>query len=86
MKAVEFIKQNGCMKATSVFEDLTEQGHSGEFYNKLKRYVDAYELVQSYGGLQSCYELLHNLHELTENPDPIRDAMALVEEVENFNG
>ena len=83
MKAVEFIKQNGWMKATSVFEDLTEQGHSGEFYNKLKRYVDAYELVQKHGGLNGARKVAHkNCFNRDVN---ILKAIALVEEVENYN-
>ena len=94
MKAIEFIKKFGWIDAShkNVWfhfgcssERSFESIHGFRIIEDLKPYIDAWELVRSYGGLQSCYELLHNLHELTENPEPIRDAITLVEEVESHN-
>jgi len=53
----------------------------------LKIYVDAYELVQSYGGLvesKRAVELKSGLVNL-EGWDSIERAIALVEEVENYD-
>ena len=54
---------------------------------KLKKYTDAYELVQSYGGLvesKRAVELKSGLVNL-EGWDSIERAIALVEEVENYD-
>jgi len=75
------------MKPTSVFEDLTEQGHSGEFYNKLKRYVDAWELVQLHGSLRLANHYAMKNHCLSDShtADDLWTVIALVEEVGDCN-
>lgn len=90
MKAVDFIKAHGWEKAISVRNDFCDGFYLFSLANgyvdkiagfQLSEYIDACELVQSYGGLKSCYEKLYMLHELTEDPEPIRKAIALVEEI-----
>ncbi|MFA2984188.1 hypothetical protein KWE57_03805 [Acinetobacter pittii] len=41
----------------------------------LKRLVESLDLVESYGGIESCKQSLYMLHELTEDPAPIREAV-----------
>ncbi|HCA5022827.1 TPA: hypothetical protein MW161_000565 [Acinetobacter baumannii] len=41
----------------------------------LKRLVESLDLVEAYGGIESCKQSLYMLHELTEDPEPIRDAV-----------
>lgn len=41
----------------------------------LKRLVESLNLVESYGGIESCKQSLYMLHELTEDPEPIREAV-----------
>lgn len=41
----------------------------------LKRLVESLDLVDSYGGIESCKQSLYMLHELTEDPEPIREAV-----------
>lgn len=41
----------------------------------LKRLVESVDLVESYGGIESCKQSLYMLHELTEDPEPIREAV-----------
>ncbi len=41
----------------------------------LKRLVESVDLVNTYGGIESCKQSLYMLHELTEDPQPIRDAV-----------
>jgi hypothetical protein len=42
---------------------------------ELKRLVESVDLVKAYGGIESCKQSLYMLHELTEDPQPIRDAV-----------
>ena len=77
-KAVEFVKKYGIDKAkelvSSIINTISVNGYvcdpcfitdDGEYvgYNDLKRYVDSYELVESYGGLEKaklrCYPAKH---------------------------
>lgn len=41
----------------------------------LQRLVESVDLVNAYGGIESCKQSLYMLHELTEDPQPIRDAV-----------
>ena len=47
----------------------------------LKRLVDSVDLVDSYGGIDSCRNSIYMLHELTEDPEPIRQAIADFEKI-----
>ena len=94
MKAIEFIKKFGWSAAISFVEDNISAGdvydHNMDKYiytetdwSDLKKYTDAYELVQSYGGLvesKRAVELKSGLVNL-EGWDSIERAIAIVEEV-----
>ncbi|HBM1866057.1 TPA: hypothetical protein LUJ97_001665 [Acinetobacter nosocomialis] len=43
--------------------------------NELKRLVESLDLIKAYGGIESCKQILYMLHELTEDPEPIREAV-----------
>ena len=94
MNAVEFIKQYGwdlaqrdvvCLETGFITKADFLEHYGFEILDDLKQLVDAWGLVDAYGGLDSCYEKLHMLHELTENPEPIREAIELVESVNENN-
>ena len=58
MKANELIKENGIEKCKRILDDLTEQGHSGGFYEELKRLVESWDLVELTGGLEMAKSVL----------------------------
>ena len=89
MEAKEFVKDCGIEVAKRTLDNAIGFGCSGiELFggkyvfrtDDLKTLVDAWELVEKFGGLESCYEKLYMLHELTEDPEPIREAIELVEQ------
>ena len=86
MDAKEFVKQYGWGEARKCIPYCLKRGdfiyykNIGINFNNLKTLVDAWELVEKFGGLESCYEKLYMLHELTEDPEPIREAIELVEQ------
>ncbi|OCR46074.1 hypothetical protein A4220_06195 [Acinetobacter pittii] len=41
----------------------------------LERLVESLDLIKAYGGIESCKQSLYMLHELTEDPEPIREAV-----------
>lgn len=91
MKAIDFIRKFG-WKEAKLFVD--ENISAGDVYDniddnyfyvetnwtELKQYVDAYELVQSYGGLDKSKELSCS-NNVIFNVHPLRKAITLVEEV-----
>lgn len=82
MKANEFVKKFGLFTAKEYLAGSTIfDNHLMVFTNdcELKRLVESHELVESFGGINACHETLYMLHELTENPEPIREALADVE-------
>lgn len=79
MKASEFVKANGLNKCRKILDDLTEQGHSGKFYQDLKRLVESYELVQSHGGLRSAIYLRNHNLVLPKYMKELKKAIADVE-------
>ena len=95
MNAIDFIQKFG-WKEAKLFVD--ENISAGDAYDniddnyvyvetnwtELKQYVDAYELVQRFSGLNGARKVAHkNCFNRDVN---ILKAIALVEEVENFNG
>lgn len=94
MQAVEFIKKFGWSEAkkiinpNGVYLDLAFLAVDvwGLDINDLKQYVDAWELVQSYGGLQSAFTYLTHraVFGLYQLPD-LRKAISLVEQVNEVN-
>ena len=58
MKENEFVKENGIEKCKRILDDLTDQGHNGDFYKDLKRLVESHELVSNFGGLKRAKRIL----------------------------
>ena len=101
MKAVEFIKKFGWIDASHknvwfyfgcTSEKSFEAIYGFRVVEDLKPYIDAYELVQKHGGLQKLKSTWNDFEANQEyefygtNLDLLKQAIALVEEVENFNG
>ena len=91
MKAIEFIKKFGWAKAIYVINtDFLTNGEqsqlSGVIVSELKKYTNAYELVQQYNGLFEAKELIRISLKLTDELRILAHNIALVEEVGNFNG
>jgi len=58
VKANKFVKENGIEKCKRILDDLTDQGHNGDFYKELKRLVESHDLVESYKGLHCAKNTL----------------------------
>ncbi|MEG1232407.1 MAG: hypothetical protein RSE18_01125 [Acinetobacter sp.] len=93
MKAIEFIKKFGWIDAShkNVWfhfgcssERSFESIHGFRIIEDLKPYIDAWELVQSYGGLDKSKELSCS-NNVIFNVHPLRKAITLVEEVGECN-
>ena len=86
MKAVDFVKMVGwdfAMSFSNKGEQLIEARPyeiGRGFIDDLKTLVDAYELVQSYGGLYHAKENYKG-RPFGENWNDLKQAIALVEEV-----
>lgn len=52
----------------------------------LKRLVGSLDLVKAYGGIEACKQSLYMLHELTEDPEPIREAVRDYESIYGGGG
>ena len=59
MNAIEYVKKNGIEKSKIHLDRMKQERWINSFFNDLKQIVDAWELVQSYGGLKSSIET-HN--------------------------
>ncbi|WNO24187.1 hypothetical protein Scuro_26 [Acinetobacter phage Scuro] len=59
------------------FTDEIKPHHGDRVFERsvVKRLVGSLDLVESYGGIESCKQSLYMLHELTEDPEPIREAV-----------
>lgn len=59
------------------FTDEIKPHHGDRVFERdvVKRLVKSLDLVESYGGIESCKQSLYMLHELTEDPEPIREAV-----------
>lgn len=81
MKASEYVKRFGWGEASALVDASKLCGIDKSIVDivELKKLVNSYDFVESYGGLDSCREKLYMLHELTEDPHPIRDAIIDVE-------
>ena len=60
-------------------------GESNILVDDLKQYVDAYELVQSYGGLEQSKSLSMSQVGLKKHYDELQQAIKLVEQVNATN-
>lgn len=86
MKAVEFVKQVGWVKASEELKRLKHERIIGCFFNDLKTLVEAKELVDLYGGLldaKKCLLLAPYAIDEDGSVDMLRKAIKLVESVEN---
>lgn len=95
MDARTYVKQNGWKEASKVVKNCPKLGECYKPSNKsyyrmefdcvnmddLKTLVDAYELVQSYGGLDALELHLHSLPVNYESVKHLYEALSLVEEV-----
>ena len=79
MKANEFVKENGIEKCKRILDDLTEQGHSGGFYEELKRIVESHELVEKHGGLENAKDEYFSCVQNNEPASYVAKAIADVE-------
>ena len=52
MEVNEFLRDNGIVKCSRIVEDLNEQGVDSDFTKDLKRLVESWILVESYGGVK----------------------------------
>ena len=79
MKANEFVKENGIEKCKRILDDLTDQGHNGDFYKDLKRLVESHELVMDYCGLTRAKEHAGSNYTAPEIKDALKQAIFDVE-------
>ncbi len=81
MKANEFVKKFGWDEASALVDASRLCGIDKSIVDivELRKLVSSYDLVESYGGLNSCREKIYMLHELTEDPEPIKKAILDVE-------
>ena len=76
MKANEFVKENGIEKCKRILDDLTDQGHNGDFYKDLKRLVESHELVKDYYGLTRAKEHAESQYTAPELKAVLKQAIA----------
>ena len=79
MRANELVKENGIEKCKRILDDLTDQGHNGDFYKDLKRLVESHELVKDYYGLTRAKEHAESNYTAPELKDALKQAIADVE-------
>lgn len=79
MKANEFVKENGIEKCKRILDDLTDQGHNGDFYKELERLVESHELVSDYYGLARAKEHAESNYTAPELKAALKQAIADVE-------
>ena len=80
MKANEFVKENGIEKCKRIFDDLTDQGHTGYFYKDLKRLVESHELVEKHGGLENAKD---EYFSCVQNNEPASYVAKAISDVES---
>ena len=84
MKAIEFIKKFGWDYAKERL-DYCKNARLVGMEIDLKRYVDAYELVQSYGGVKDAMKYANYIADISYRMyENTKQAIALVEEVGEF--
>ena len=91
MKASEFIKKYGWSKSkylvndTSVNFDYYRTSEHLKLIEDIKKYIKAYELVESYGGLEKANKLIDGSyidsnHDIPRGHEELSMAIQLVEE------
>ena len=79
MKANEFVKENGIEKCKRILDDLTDQGHNGDFYKELKRLIRSHSLVADLYGLEKAKKYAESNYTAPEIKDALKQAIADVE-------
>lgn len=89
MTALEFIKKFGwnyVTKLSKVKPHYFEDGEGNQFHtSEFQQYVDAYELVQSCGGVDDARKIAHKDPFDYHNQYELLKAIALVEQVNATN-
>ena len=83
MKANGFLRDNGIVKCSRIVEDLSEQGVDSDFTKDLKRLVESYELVESYGGLESAKKFVGSEYRKLSQPKTYNRLCEAILEVES---
>lgn len=60
MRAIDYVKQNGIEKARIHLEKMKAERWINSFFNDLKQIVDAFELVDRFGGYDSVLNMINN--------------------------
>lgn len=85
MKAVDFIREFGWGCARKRLDKMKSERLIGSFFNDLKQYVDAWELVNRFGGVDGAkgefFEIVHSGGYVDISPTELRKAIKLVESV-----
>ena len=58
MNAIEYVKKNGIEKSKIHLDRMKQERWINSFFNDLKQIVEAFELVESKGGLVECEKIL----------------------------
>ena len=63
MNAVDYVKQNGIEKSRIHLEKMKVERWINSFFNDLKQIVDAFELVDKFGGIDKSKRILKKAYE-----------------------
>ena len=63
MNAIDYVKQNGIEKAKIHLEKMKAERWINSFFNDLKQIVDAFELVDKFGGIDKSKKILKKAYE-----------------------
>ena len=80
MNAIDYVKQNGIEKAKIHLEKMKAERWINSFFNDLKQIVDAFDLVEFYGGLKCAKTVEHGNIIPNHIVDKIKQAINLVEQ------
>lgn len=59
MDAIEYFKKNGLLKSKMHLDIMNAENWHNEFYGDLKQIVQAFELVERHGGIDSLDDLFY---------------------------
>ncbi|AUX86884.1 hypothetical protein C3F34_19985 (plasmid) [Acinetobacter sp. ACNIH2] len=90
MTAIEFVQKFGWGASQywtgrfNAVNEVEEKFINTQFRDDLKKYIDAYELVQKFGGLEEAKDEYFSCIQNNENGSHISEAITLVESVESL--
>ena len=67
------------MEGRKIFDDLTDQGHTGYFYKDLKRLIRSHSLVADLYGLEKAKKYAESNYTAPEIKGALKQAIADVE-------